>query len=113
MHFAGFAAIAVYLAFTAASIALFPGSFGPFNHWLSDLGNSNFNPKGAILYNAGMTLTGFALVPFFISLKRWETPELHRKRTFTVSRVTGFLCAFGLMFAGVFSEDYVIEHQVA
>ncbi|MEM2118021.1 MAG: hypothetical protein QW386_03255 [Candidatus Bathyarchaeia archaeon] len=61
---AGIAVIVLYCIFTFSSWALFPTPYNPVDNWLSDLGNSNYNPSGAILYNIGCVLTGIALFPF-------------------------------------------------
>lgn len=45
----GSAGVVAYLACTFAAYLLYPRSFGPLDNWLSDLGNANFNPRGALL----------------------------------------------------------------
>jgi len=79
-------------------------------NWLSDLGNSSFNPKGSILYNAGCVLTGATLFPFFIGLYKWYTDENWRRYFLIATQVIGSLAAFSLIMIGVFSEDYGRVH---
>jgi hypothetical membrane protein len=60
---AGATVIVLYCAFTFSSWALFPTAYNPITNWLSDLGNSSYNPRGAILYNLGCIFTGIAYSP--------------------------------------------------
>jgi hypothetical membrane protein len=107
---AGILVIGFYCAFTFTSIALFPPPFSPVTNWLSDLGNSSFSPKGAVLYNVGCVLTGLALFPFFAGFYKWYTNEKWRKLLMTITQVVGFISAFALIMIGVFSEDYMTQH---
>jgi len=58
---AGAAVIVLYCVLTSSSWALLPTTYNPITNWLSDLGNSSYNPTGAIFYNLGCILTGIAL----------------------------------------------------
>ena len=107
---AGIAVIVFYCFFTFTSLALFPSAYTPVNNWLSDLGNSTFNPKGAIFYNTGCILTGLALFPFFAGFYKWYRGERWRRSLLVFTQVVGFFSAFALIMIGVFSEDYPAEH---
>lgn len=109
---AGIAVIILYCAFTFTSWALYPTSYNPVNNWLSDLGNSSYNPSGAIFYNLGCVLTGIALFPFFGGLYKWHTNESWRKISLIVTQLMGILAAFSLIMIGVFSEDYGSLHTL-
>ena len=100
----------IYCVFTFTSLLLYPTTYSPVINWLSDLGNSSFNPKGSILYNAGCVLTGVALFPFFIGLYKWYTDENWRRYSLIATQVIGSLAAFSLIMIGVFSEDYGWVH---
>jgi len=102
---AGVAVIVLYCAFTFTSWALYPTPYSPVDNWLSDLGNSTYNPSGAILYNLGCILTGIALFPFFSGLYKWYTNEKGRKILLMIIQATGLLAALSLIMIGVFSED--------
>ena len=104
--------IVFYCAFTLTSIALFPRPVSPVNVWLSDLGNSSYNPQGAIFYNVGCVLTGLALFPFFAGLYYWYTDEKWRKSLIVTTQAIGFIAAFALMMIGVFSEDSGAIHHL-
>lgn len=109
---AGVLVILFYCGFTLTSIGFFPRPVNPLNDWLSDLGNSTFNPQGAIFYNAGCILTGLALFPFFAGFHYWYTDEKWRKSLIVVTQSVGFIAAFSLMMIGVFSEDAGTIHHL-
>ncbi len=109
---AGVMVIILYCAFTFTSWALYPTSYSPVENWLSDLGNSSFNPNGAIFFNVGCVLTGIALFPFFGGFYKWYTDEKWRKISLIITQTLGSLAAFSLMMIGVFSEDYGEMHHI-
>lgn len=49
-----------------------PLPYSPVRNWLSDLGNANVNPQGALFYKIGIVATAVVLVPFFLGLSRWK-----------------------------------------
>ena len=102
---AGVAVIVLYCAFTFTSWALYPTPYSPVDNWLSDLGNSTYNPSGAILYNLGCILTGIALFPFFGGLYKWYTSDKGRRILLMITQAIGLFAAFSLIMIGVFSED--------
>lgn len=112
LSIAGILVIVLYCAFTATSITLFPAPVNPLTVWLSDLGNSIYNPRGAIFYNVGCVLTGLALFPFFGGIYYWYTDERWRKLLIVITQAVGFGAAFALMMIGVFSENAGPIHHV-
>lgn len=109
---AGVLVIVFYCVFTLTSIVFFPRSVSPLRDWLSDLGNSGYNPHGAIFYNVGCVLTGLALFPFFAGLYYWYTDEKWRKSLIVMTQAVGFIAAFALMMIGVFSENAGTIHHL-
>jgi hypothetical membrane protein len=107
---AGTLVIVLYCVFTFSSLALYPEPFSVAVNYLSDLGNSVFNPSGAILYNVGIILAGVALFPFFIGLYKWYTKEQWRKILLIVTQIIGFFEAFSLIMIGVFPETAPDAH---
>lgn len=107
---AGIAVIVFYCIFTFTSLALFPTPYTPVKNWMSDLGNSSYNPKGAAVYNIGCIITGLALFPFYAGVHEWYTDERWRKRLLIGAQIFGFTSAFALIMIGVFSEDYLAQH---
>ncbi len=106
----GILAIIIFCIFTFTAVALFPTYYSPVNNWLSDLGNSNFNPSGSIFFNLGCILTGIVLIPFFIGLYRWYTAKKWQKNLLIVAQIIGIFSAFTLIMIGIFSEDYGALH---
>ncbi|MHA1297635.1 MAG: DUF998 domain-containing protein, partial [Promethearchaeota archaeon] len=106
----GIAVIVFYCVFTFTSLALFPPPFSPLTNWLSDLGNSTYNPNGALFYNLGCILTGASLFPFFIGLYIWKFNELWNKILVYINQVIGCFAGFSLILIGVFSEDFIGPH---
>jgi hypothetical membrane protein len=84
--------------------------YSPVTNWLSDLGNTSFNPIGAVFYNIGCVLTGIALFPFFAGFYKWYTYEKWRKISLIATQLVGFFAAFSLVMIGVFSEDFMEQH---
>lgn len=88
---AAIAAIVVYCIFTFASLALFPPPYNPIKNWLSDLGNSSYNPKGAAVYNIGCIITGLMLFLFYIGFHSWYTDERWGKSLLVFTQTIGFI----------------------
>jgi len=103
----GILVIVIYCAFTFISFVFFPTPYNPIKNWLSDLGNSSFNPNGAIFYNLGCILTGAFLFPFFIGLYKWYMVDKSwHKILIIASQIIGCCSALALIMIGVFSEDF-------
>ena len=81
-----------YLLLTFLAFINLHASYTPLKNWLSDLGNYQFNPKGAIFYNAGIILTGILLIIFFISLVEWKMAE-NKKQNIMLFLTQFFGCA--------------------
>jgi hypothetical membrane protein len=109
---AGVAAIVLFCLFTFTSWALYPSYYSPADNWLSDLGNSTYNPSGAMAFNVGCVLTGVALFPFFIGLYKWHTDQAWKKILLIVTQLIGIIAAFSLIMIGVFSEDFGELHRL-
>ena len=108
----GVAVILLYCTFTFTSWALYPPPYSPVTNWLSDLGNSTYNPTGAIIYNLGCIFTGITLFPFFIGMYKWYTTEKWRKAALFITQAIGGTAAFALIMIGVFSEDAGYLHSL-
>jgi hypothetical protein len=102
----GIVAVVTYLACTLIAYLMFPGPFGPVGNWLSDLGNADLNPSGALIYNVGVALTGVALLGFFGGLGRWSAHEGPRmRRRVDAVRVLGFVAAITTVGTALISES--------
>jgi hypothetical membrane protein len=101
----GVAALGVYLASTLCSYLLYPGPFDPRDNWLSDLGNGALNPSGALVYNAGVVLTGLALLAFFGGLRRSVAADAHVRRRIRAVRLLGYVGAITTAGTALISES--------
>jgi len=109
----GLFVIVFYCTFTAVSWALYTAPYGPVTHYLSRLGNFDYNPIGAYFYNIGCILTGLALIPFFLSLRPWFTNRKAQVFLLMSGQLFGVLSACALVMIGVFSEDQGTPHMTA
>ncbi len=108
----GVAAILIFWSFTLISLAYFPGGYNPFVNWMSDLGSSKLNPRGAIFFNVGCIISGIILFPFFIGLYEWYIGGRKNKRLTIMTQLSGFYCAFAMIMIGIFPKDFLIIHII-
>jgi hypothetical protein len=108
----GFLAVVIYIVMTIAAWTFYPAAFGPLGNWLSDLGNNDLNPDGALYYRLGGILGGLALVGFFLTLDGRAWGERRAVRVFAaLVRAFGILAAACFIMTGVFSEDMMPMHS--
>ncbi len=106
----GSLALIIFLFTTFTALSLFSGPYTPLNNWLSDLGNPNYNPQGAIFFNLGCIITGIFIIPFFIGLSRWKFDE--GGNLLTTAQVMGILSAIFLIMIGIFPETSEPWHWI-
>jgi hypothetical protein len=99
---AGIAAAVVYLVFALVAFFKYPGPYGPFTNWLSDLGNPLSSPAGAIFYRLGCTLSGIALVVFYVKLSIWNTGSRRTQVLLTIAQCAGVFSAISLIVTAIF-----------
>lgn len=92
------------------SIILAPTPFNPLNNYMSSLGNSSYNPNGAIIYNGSVIITGLLFLFFFIGLYQWYTDILIDKILLIATQIFGYLLAVTIILTGIFSEDFKPQH---
>lgn len=106
----GLMAIIIFLLTTFTALSLFPGPYTPLNNWLSDLGNPNYNPQGAIFFNLGCIITGILIIPFFIGLSRWKFDD--GSKGLTAAQVMGVFSSLSLVMIGIFPETSKPWHWI-
>ena len=79
--YAGLLVLVGYISFALVAYIFYPGPFAPNRSWLSDLGNAEVNPQGAIFYNLGIILTGLLLLGFFLGFAQWLRRRTTRSKT--------------------------------
>jgi len=92
------------------SIALAPPPFSPLTNYMSSLGNSSYNPNGAIIYNGSVIISGILFLIFFIGLSQWYSDKKQDKILLIATQIVGFLLAFIIILTGFYSEDYRPQH---
>jgi len=109
---AGLAAVGVYIVAALAARAFYPTTFGPMANWLSDLGNNDLNPAGALFYRLGGIIGGAGLLVFFLTLdgRGWGERRIVRVLSILV-RGFGALASACFIMTGVFSEDMMPMHS--
>ncbi len=109
----GLIAVLGYLFFTIIAYSQYPLPFSPTTNWLSDLGNVDLNPDGAIFYNIGIILTALMLLVFFLGLSAWKISENRVQRVMLslaqVFGVTGALC---MMMSAIFPINNFKIHSL-
>ena len=101
---AGFAVIVLYCTFTFISISLFPVPVNPVRNFLSQLGNANLNPDGAIFYCLAVILAGLAAIPFYVGLYQWVT-RIKKNNLMKVALAVGVVNGISIIMIGIFSES--------
>jgi hypothetical protein len=108
----GILVLILYLGLAIISYSFYPSSFSPKGNWLSDLGNNNLNPDGAIYYRLAGILGGLVLMFFFIGLKDWYKGQRGKPKIFmSIAQIFGVLTSFAFIMTGYFSEDNLAPHS--
>ena len=92
------------------SIALAPPPFSPLTNYMSSLGNSSYNPIGAIVYNISVIISGFLFFVFFAGLFQWYSDKKRDKNLLKAIQILGFVLAFIIILTGFYSEDFKSQH---
>ena len=109
---AGNLAVLCYLAFTVLAYSRYLLPYSPTSNWLSDLGNPNNNPQGAIFYNIGMISTALLLIVFFLGLSVWKIED-NRVQIIMLrlTQVFGILGAFCMIMSAIFPINIFTIHS--
>ncbi len=100
-----------YLTFAILAYVQFPLPYSPIKNWLSDLGNVELNPHGAILYNIGIISTAVLLVLFFLGLLVWIMQK-NKIQNIMLFLTLGFgiLGSICMILSAVFPINYYKTH---
>ena len=102
--YAGVICIPIYIIFTYIS-NLFSTNITPLTNWLSDFGNPQINPLGAIFYNIGCIIVAALLIIFYIGLFQWYKNEKIRKKyiiSYVGAQISGIISSIFLVLASIF-----------
>ena len=108
----GMFAIVCYLAFALLAFSRYPLPYSPMSNWLSDLGNANLNPSGALFYNVGIVVIAVLLLPFFLGLSRWkmENNRIQNLMLF-LTQGLGILAALAMILSGLYPINFLALHS--
>ncbi len=110
--YTGILAILCYLAFTVLSYSRYPLPYSPTTNWLSDLGNPNNNPQGAIFYNIGIISTALLVMLFFLGLSVWKIEDRRVQMIMLrLTQVFGISGAFCMMMSAIFPINLFKIHS--
>lgn len=109
----GIVALVCFTLLTFTSLALYPEPFSIAFNWLSNLGNVNFNPHGALYFNLACIITGMVLIPFIIQFYRWGTDKLLEKILLILAILFGVFASLSLILVGVYPETHIGVHVLA
>lgn len=106
-------ATTVYLSLAVAAYLAYPTTFSPWNNnWLSDLGNRELNPEGAIFYRLGCSVSGSLMIALFLSLAPWQVNAGRRERRLVVwAQAFGMFAGLAMVMTAVYPEDLFDTHQ--
>jgi hypothetical membrane protein len=105
-------AIVCYLAFALLAFAQYPLPYSLVRNWLSDLGNANLNPQGALFYNIGIVATAVVLVSFFLGLSRWKLGNNRRQHLMLLlTQGLGILGAVAMAMSGLYPINFLAFHS--
>lgn len=104
------------LSYTIGAILAFlnyPLHYSPIKNWLSDLGNKELNPTGAIFYNAGILITSVWLILFFLSLSVLKTGKNRiRNLMILLTQFFGVIGSVAMTFSAFYTIDNPGVHSV-
>lgn len=110
---AGVASIVVCVSLAGGAYALYPWAFSPMTNWISDLGNSLWNPIGSVLFRLDMVIVGVGLAAFFLGLRALT----HDQRIWTrlligLGQIGGLVTSLAVTMTGIYSEDQATAHAL-
>ena len=108
----GLLVVLCYLVFSLLAYSRYPLPFSPMKNWLSDLGNVNLNPHGAILYNIGIITTALLLILFFLGLSAWK---IENKRVqmimLRLAQAFGLLGSICMIMSAIYPINFLEVHS--
>jgi hypothetical membrane protein len=110
--YAGLLALVGYMSLALVAFSFYPGPFAPNRNWLSDLGNADVNPKGAIFYNLGIIFTGLFLLAFFLSFTQVKLKN-HKIQNLMVglTQLFGVLGSLSMVMSALYPINLLEQHR--
>ena len=107
-----FVASGCYLTCALLAFSRYPLPYSPLSNWLSDLGNVDVNPGGALFYNIGIVTTGVLLVLFFLGLSQWKMRKNRIQNLMLfLTQGVGILGALAMVMTGLYPINNFALHS--
>lgn len=105
-------AIVCYLTCALLAFSRYPLPYSPVSNWLSDLGDVEVNPGGALFYNIGIVTIGVLLSLFFLGLPQWKMRN-NRIQNLMLHLTQGFgiLGALAMLMSGLYPINHFALHS--
>lgn len=104
-------AVVCYLGCALLAYARYPLPFSPLENWLSDLGNPDRNPAGALFYNSGIVATAAVLPLFFLGLARWKIATNRAQHLMLfLTQGFGMLGSLAMLLSGLYPINLLALH---
>ncbi len=101
------------MALAVAAYVVYPWAFSPMTNWISDLGNTWLNPRGAFLFRIDMVVVGVGLAIFFVGLRALTRGQRLRTRLLIVlAQFSGLVASLALVMTGIYSENQESAHAL-
>jgi hypothetical protein len=112
---AGMASVVVCVALALAAYRVYPyqWAFSPMTNWISDLGNTWLNPRGAVLFRLDMVVVGVGLSAFFLGLSVLTRGQhILTKALIFLAQLSGLASCLALAMTGIYSENQQSAHAL-
>lgn len=103
IRYASIVAAVVYLSLAVVAFLLYPQPYGPTSNWLSDLGDTLVNTRGAAFYNAGCIGAAILTTVVYINLNAWRTGDRVLGRLLTIGQIAGVFSSVSLVLSAIFT----------
>jgi hypothetical membrane protein len=101
-----------YVTLAGLAFAHFHLRYSPTQNWLSDLGNPDVSPTGAIFYNAGVAISSGLVLVFFLSLFSLRLPNNRAQNAMTILTVLfGGAGALGMLMSSLHPINQPAAHS--
>lgn len=106
------ALVLCYVTFAILAFTRFQAPYSPTANWLSDLGNPDASPNGAVFYNTGIIISSLLLLAFFVSLARIRQKN-NRVQNFMTVLTMGFGAAgsLGMLMSALYPINQPAQHS--
>jgi hypothetical membrane protein len=104
--------VVCYVVLAGIAFSTFSLPYSPIHNWLSDLGNPDINPSGAVFYNVGMVITAGLVLVFFLSLFRFRLQDNRIQNVMTLlTAIFGAAGSVGMLMSAIHPINQPAAHS--